>query len=182
VEIHDAKAWDTGLPAGCADIVTFSQSLHHMPPEPTLREAARLLRPGGVLAAYDHLMPPAISWEVEGVLEVFLERVEAMRRKRSEGREATWWPKAEHVRRLRECGHFRQVRRFALHHRELGNRERLLGLVSSLSAVRALREDGVSEEEIGLPALRDALQPLLDDSLQAWFFDYRVVVGLRGEE
>jgi hypothetical protein len=133
------------------------------------------------LAAYDHLMPPLINWEVEAVLEAFLKRVEAMRRQWADGRETTWWSKSEHLQRLRASGHFRQVRRFALHHRELGNQERLLGLVSSLSAVRALREQGASEEEIGLTALREALQPLLDDSLQAWFFDYRVVVGLRGE-
>ena len=40
-----------------ADIVTCSQSFHWMEPEPTLAEIARILRPGGVFAAYDYDWP-----------------------------------------------------------------------------------------------------------------------------
>ena len=34
-----------GLPDDCADLVTYSQSLHWMEPQPTFREAVRILRP-----------------------------------------------------------------------------------------------------------------------------------------
>src|ERR1700685_3598340 len=48
----------TGLPAKWADIVTASQAMHWFDPELALPEIARLLRPGGVLAAYDCDWPP----------------------------------------------------------------------------------------------------------------------------
>ena len=47
-----ASSFETGLESGSADLVTGTMVLHEMPKaqiEATLREAARLLRPGGVL-------------------------------------------------------------------------------------------------------------------------------------
>jgi SAM-dependent methyltransferase len=55
----------TGLPASSADIVTCSQSLHWMEPEPTFAEVARILRSGGLFVAYDYDWPPTVLWEVE---------------------------------------------------------------------------------------------------------------------
>jgi SAM-dependent methyltransferase len=49
---------DAGLPAGSADVVLAVQALHWMDPGPTLAEVARLLRPGGVMAAIDADWPP----------------------------------------------------------------------------------------------------------------------------
>ena len=65
----------TGLLDGAADIVTCSQSFHWMESEPTLAEAARLLRPGGVFAAYDYDWPPVVHWEVEAAFEEMLRQV-----------------------------------------------------------------------------------------------------------
>jgi SAM-dependent methyltransferase len=52
---------DTGLPAGSADVVLAVQALHWMEPEATLREVARILRPGGVFAAIDCDWPPVVG-------------------------------------------------------------------------------------------------------------------------
>jgi SAM-dependent methyltransferase len=49
-----ASAYDTGLPDACAEIVTCSQSLQWMEPAPAFAEIGRLLRPGGVFAAYEY--------------------------------------------------------------------------------------------------------------------------------
>ncbi len=54
----------TGLHDGCADIVLAVQAMHWMEPTSTLRETARLLRPGGVFATVDADWPP-----VAGVVE-----------------------------------------------------------------------------------------------------------------
>jgi SAM-dependent methyltransferase len=42
-------------------LVTCSQSLHWMEPEPTFAEVARILRRGGVFAAYDYDWPTSSS-------------------------------------------------------------------------------------------------------------------------
>ncbi len=54
----------TGGADDCADIVLAVQAMHWMEPTSTLREAARLLRPGGVFATVDADWPP-----VSGVVE-----------------------------------------------------------------------------------------------------------------
>jgi SAM-dependent methyltransferase len=51
--LADGTAEDSGLPGGCADIVTASQAMHWFDAGRGLPEIARLLRPGGMLAAYD---------------------------------------------------------------------------------------------------------------------------------
>lgn len=53
------------LPSASADVITCSQSFHWMEPQSTLREFARVLRPGGVFAAYDCDWPPALNWKIE---------------------------------------------------------------------------------------------------------------------
>ncbi len=47
---------------GTAGIVTCAQSFHWMEPESTFIEVARILRPGGVFAAYDYDRPPTVHW------------------------------------------------------------------------------------------------------------------------
>src|SRR5579859_3330170 len=47
-------SYQTGLPAQSAAIVTCSQSLHWMEPQPTFAEIGRILCPGGLFAAYDY--------------------------------------------------------------------------------------------------------------------------------
>src|SRR5262249_48629656 len=42
-----------------------AQSFHWMEPTATLAEIARILRPGGLFAAYDYDWPPAIQWELD---------------------------------------------------------------------------------------------------------------------
>lgn len=56
--LADSPAEETGLPGQGADIVTASQAMHWFDPARALPEIARILRPGGVLAAYDCDWPP----------------------------------------------------------------------------------------------------------------------------
>jgi SAM-dependent methyltransferase len=53
---HHAAAESTGLPAGAYDLITLQFVCHELPQAATaavLTEAARLLRPGGVIAVVD---------------------------------------------------------------------------------------------------------------------------------
>jgi SAM-dependent methyltransferase len=60
VRYQDGLSTRTGLPSDCADMVTCSQSLHWMEPEPTFAEVVRILKPGGLFAAYDYDWPPTV--------------------------------------------------------------------------------------------------------------------------
>lgn len=58
VELVHGDAKDLGLPDGAFDVVYSNTILHHIPdPRPFLREAARVLRPGGVLLIRDLFRP-----------------------------------------------------------------------------------------------------------------------------
>src|SRR5215203_1662198 len=74
VEYREAFAEDTGLEDGRADIVSCSQSLHWMDPQPTFAEAARILRRGGLFVAYDYDWPPVIDPEVDEAYDAYQAR------------------------------------------------------------------------------------------------------------
>ena len=176
VRFVQAYAQETGLPGGVADIVTCSQSFHWMEAEPTLAEAARILRPGGVFAAYDYDWPPVVHWEVEAAFEEMLRRVGRLR---SGPRGRMRYAKEGHLERMRASGHFRQAREIVLHSREQGSAERIVGMALSLGPMVVLLQEGTSEEEIGLAALREAAARALGEREVEIFLGYRVRLGVK---
>ena len=170
-----AFAQETGLPDGVADIVTCSQSFHWMEPEPTLAEVARLLRPGGVFAAYDYDWPPVCGWEVEQAFSELVRRVGKARRIPKKLR----YDKSDHLERIEASGHFRFVREVALHSREPGSAERIVGMALSLGPLVVLLEGGKSEEELGLAQLREAAERVFGDREVEFLIGYRVRLGVR---
>jgi SAM-dependent methyltransferase len=169
----------TGLPDRCADIVTCSQSLHWMEPAPTFAEVARILRPGGVFAAYDCDWPPTVHWEAEAAYQETLSRAEAIGAERGFFSGVRRWEKKEHLARLRGSHHFRYVKEILVHSIEVGSAGRLVGLCRSQGSVATLLKQGVREEEIGLDALRRVAERTLGAGTVPWYWSYRVRVALR---
>ncbi len=176
VRFVQAFAQETGLPEGVADIVTCSQSFHWMEPEPTLAEAARVLRSGGVFAAYDYDWPPVVHWEVEAAFEEMLRRVGRLR---AGPRGQMLYSKEGHLDRIRESGHFRHAREIVLHSRDQGSAERIVGMALSLGPMVVLLQEGTTEEEIGLAALREASTRVLGEREVEIFLGYRVRLGVK---
>jgi len=176
VRFVQAYAQATGLPDVGADLVTCSQALHWMEPEPTFAEAARLLRPGGVFAAYDYDWPPIVGWEVEAAFEDVLRRVRAGRAPDGRGMR---YAKESHLERIRASGHFRYAREIVFHSRERADAERIVGMVLSLGPLTVLLRDGKSEDEVGLTSLREAAKRSLGDREAEIFFGYRIRLGVR---
>jgi SAM-dependent methyltransferase len=174
VRFVQAYAQETGLPAGAADIVTCSQSFHWMEPVATLAEAVRLLRPGGVFAAYDYDWPPIVHPDVEAAFEEVVRRVGMRRALQGQPRHT----KDMHLDRMRESGHFRFVREVVLHSRERGSAERIIGMALSLGPLSVMLNEGVSEEELGLAQLREAADAALGDREVEMFLSYRVRLGV----
>jgi SAM-dependent methyltransferase len=169
----------TGLPDNCADIVTCSQSLHWMEPNGTFAEVARILRPGGVFAAYDCDWPATMHWEAEQAETVFMERVGKLEQEHGLSRGVRRWRKEEHLARLRACGRFRYAKEVVVHSVEQGNAERLVGLALSQGVVMTLLKNGLSENEIGLVAFREVANRTLGEKLRPWYFSYRVRLAVK---
>jgi SAM-dependent methyltransferase len=176
VRFVHAYAQATGLPGGEADIVTCSQALHWMEPEPTLAEAARLLRPGGVFAAYDYDWPPIVDWEVEAAFEEVLRRVRAGRAPDGRGMR---YAKESHLERIEASGLFRYAREIVFHSRDRVDASRLIGMALSLGPLTVLLKEGKTEDALGLTALREAAERVLGDREAEIFVGYRIRLGVK---
>jgi SAM-dependent methyltransferase len=178
VEYLEGYAHDTGLPAGSADIVTASQSLHWMEPEPTFAEAARILRPGGIFAAYDYDWPPVVDPEIDEAFVAYQQRRADLRARRGIQRGADRWAKHEHLERMRASGRFRLCREAVLQSVEEGNAERIVGFAYSLGLPAAVSTDEL-EEELRVAELDAVARRVLGDRTVPFVFGYRVRIGVR---
>jgi len=178
ITYYDGLSDRTGLPSGGADIVTISQALHWMEPEPTFAEVHRILRPGGVFAAYDYEWPPTMGWEIESSYLRMLAGIEA-REDRTEKLNLQRWKKSEHLARMQACGLFRYVKELSLHHRELGNAERLVGTAITSSSLGVAQLEGASDQELGLDRLRAEAERLIGPDPRPWYWSYRVRVAVK---
>jgi ubiquinone/menaquinone biosynthesis C-methylase UbiE len=179
VRYVEAFADRTGLPAESADLVTCSQSFHWMERKPTLAEAARLLRPGGVFAAYDYDIPPFAHPEIDAAFAEHLSRRRAFREEHKLRAGWTRKPKPEHLDRIRESGHFRYAREAVFHDAAEVGVEEILGLARSLGLVPELRALGVTDEELGLTRLEETAQRVLGVGRVRWVIGYRVRLGVK---
>lgn len=169
-------AEDTGLPAGCADVVTAGQAMHWFTAEPALAEIGRILRPGGVFAAFDCDWPPLVHPEVDEAYREFERRQYALQHER--GLLPQRADKREHLERMRASGQFSTVREVALHRRDSGDARRLLELAGTQSGAVKLRRAGLGDREIGLEGLREAATRHLPTA-RPWWWIYRVRLGVR---
>jgi SAM-dependent methyltransferase len=180
VSYREGYGHHTGLDAGSVDIVTCSQSLHWMEPLPTFTEAARVLRAGGVFAAYDYDWPPLTgSWQAGKAWEEVISRVLELEREMPQEKGVTAWDKPGHLKRLRESGLFRYVHEFAIHHVDEGNAERFIGLLLSQGGVMTQLKAGKSEENLGLDRFRAVVGEQLGEKMREWVWTSRVRIGVK---
>jgi SAM-dependent methyltransferase len=168
------RAEQTGLPGGCADIVTASQAMHWFDADRALPEIARILRPGGVFAAYDCDWPPCIDWETDQAFTDFNHRVTALETAR--GLRPPHAGK-RHLETIRASGLFRYVTEIALQSREEGGAQRLIDVAMSQGGTAALLDAGVPEDEIGLTRLREVAARRLP-APRPWYWTYRIRMGV----
>jgi SAM-dependent methyltransferase len=170
----EGTAEATGAPDGWADVVTCSQSLHWMQPAPAFAEAARVLRPGGVFAAYDYEPPPLVHPEVDAA---FAEVIAALNESRPPEARARA-QKAGHAERMRASGRFAFVRELSVHSEESADADRLTRLAGSFGHWSLLLEEGATEEELGLDVLRRTAERVLGDRTAPMLLGYRARLGV----
>ncbi len=176
VEYRAGFAHQTGLPDACADIVTAAQSFHWMEPTSTLAEVARILRPGGLFAAYDYDWPPAIHWELDRLTLEVGQRLISLVQAHGHAQELKIWPQNKSLNPLRESGQFRFTREVLLHHIEYGNAARFLEMAQSSAFSNQFQ---FSDQETGFDGLRRAAHQYIGDEPVPWYVGYRVRIGIK---
>lgn len=178
VEYREAFSHDTGVAGGSADIVTASQSLHWMEPDPTFAEAARILRPAGVFAAYDYDWRPVVDPELDQAFLAYHDRRTKMRARHGIQVGADRWAKDKHLERMQASGRFRFCREVLLHSLEDGNAQRVGGLARSLGLPVATEKADVARE-LRIDELEAVADRIIGDRTVPFLFSYRVRVGIR---
>ena len=178
VQFQPRVAQATGLPDGSAEIVTCAQSLNHVEPAGTLAEIGRILRVGGVFAAYAYDWPPVVHWEAERAFAAFMDRVFALR-KQDGIRGEQQWGKNEHIERMRNSGFFRHLNEILLHTVEPCTAERWVGFAHAVAAVLPVLDLGLSDDDLGLTAFREVAECTLGGNGLPWYVSYRVRVGVK---
>jgi SAM-dependent methyltransferase len=180
IEFRKGLSSDTGLQAGTADLVTCSQALHWMEPKGTFPEVARILRAGGVFAAYDYDWPPTTGvWEADQAYVECMKGLDELERKRSAEHMVHKWEKHEHLGRMEESKCFRFTKEIVVHHTETGNAERFIGILLSQGGVRLLLKSGYKEQQLGIDKFRDRCRDLLGEKQKEWYWSSRVRVGVK---
>lgn len=177
VIFRNGYADETGLRDGCADIVTCSQCLHWMEPQPTFAEVARILREDGVFAAVDADMTPSFGGPAEEALWTMRRRARALEEK-LRLTDVRRWDKEGHLGRMAASGRFRFTRQFAMHHMEPGNGKRLLDLAHSFGGVAALLAHGVAESDFGMDVLRREVEAMGEEEVP-FHWSYAVRIGVK---
>jgi hypothetical protein len=150
-----------------------------MDPPTTFAEAARILRPGGVFAAYDYDWPQAVDPEVDAAFEAYQARRREARRARGIQRGADRWAKEGCLERLRASGLFRYTREVVLSSTEHGDADRVLGFARSLGLPVADLTDEDLERELRIDELEEVVRRVLGNRTVPFLFGYRVRIGVR---
>jgi ubiquinone/menaquinone biosynthesis C-methylase UbiE len=180
ISYREGFSHQTGLPAGCADIVVCAQALHWMEPQSTFIEARRVLRPGGVFASCDYDWPPTTSnWEADLAFDECWNQVDRVEEEfQSQLLPVKHWEKNLHLSRMGASSCFRFTKEILMQHVDTGNAERLVGLLLSQGSVMSLIKLGVSEEKLGITRLREAAKQALGTHQQPWYWSSRIRYGV----
>jgi ubiquinone/menaquinone biosynthesis C-methylase UbiE len=173
VSYREASAYETGLGDGCADLVTCSQSFHWMEPEPAFSEITRLLRTGGVFAAYEYRSSLTPSPAADAAFRAAHDRKNELARQLDRPHPSWPFDRESFV----ASGRFTSVAETVLHSVEEVGAERLIGFLLSEGSTATVLASGVTEEQLGIDRLRAVAAAELGDGLSRWWLGYRVVLG-----
>lgn len=137
--------------AESVDVVTCSQSFHWMEPFSTLREAGRVLKAGGIFAAYDCDWPLCVGWELEMAYNQLIAKAEHIIEENvQEESRALKRSKDKHLLNMQESGVFRYTREVVFHNTEACDAARFLGLALSQGGIQAVFKlgTGVLDEDV----------------------------------
>lgn len=168
------------FPDDSADLITCSQSFHWMEPVSTLAEAARVLRPGGIFAAYDCDWPPTASWQVEKAYAALLDKADRLLKERQNKQDqALKRDKESHLANIKQSGHFRYAREIVFHNRETCGGERYIGLALSQGGLQTVNKLGFTDLDEDLERFEALVKEYFQDRTLEVMFSYRMRIGVK---
>src|SRR5690606_372639 len=167
IEYRVAPAEQSGLESASVDLITVAQALHWFDFDAFYREANRVLRPDGVIAAWTYSLLTVEPPEANVVVERFYRMLDP------------WWPPE---RALVDAGYstipfpFDSVPAPSFEMRASWSLPQLVGYVRTWSAVARYRSDRGEDPVVGL---EEELRPLWGDAARLVRWPLALKVGRR---
>jgi ubiquinone/menaquinone biosynthesis C-methylase UbiE len=180
VKFISAFSDNTGLEDSCADIITCSQSFHWMNPETTLKEVSRILKKGGVFAAYDYDWPPVCNLEAEIEYNKLFEKVKEIESTHQFLKDSyTRWNKDNHLYNIKKSGNFRYVREIVFSNSEVCNAQRFVAIALSQGGLQAILKAKVEEINPFLLSFEEKIHDIFGKTEFKIDFSYRMRIGVK---
>ena len=171
---------DTRLPDAVADIVTCSQSFHWMDPVSTLKEVNRLLKPGGVFAAYDCDWPPVCSASVEKAYENLFSKVHEIERVSDRYKHSfIRYPKDKHLKKIKRSGYFSYSREIVFMNSENCDATRYFNIAVSQGGLQAILKQEPELIQKDLEQFKAVVEETFKDGVKEIGFCYRMRLGVK---
>lgn len=168
------------LPSDSVDIVTCSQSFHWMEPVSTLQEISRVLRKGGVFAAYDCDWPLALEQNVEKRYNQLLTKTdEVLASLIPDADRAHKWDKEGHLSRIQSSDSFSFAREIVFHHTEACDSQRYIGLTLSQGGVQTLLKLDSSVLDQDIADYTAAVEQHFQGRTLQVLISYRMRIGIK---
>lgn len=168
------------IASGTIDIVTCSQSFHWMDPISTLNVVNRILRAGGIFAAYDCDWPPTVNWEIEDKYIRLIDMVEAFILKHAKKETLVKkWAKDEHLKNLKDSKAFRFTKEIVFHSREKCDSERYFGLAISQGGLQTILKSGWTDLNEDIEQFRKIVENYFGQQTLDIVFSYRMRIGIK---
>jgi ubiquinone/menaquinone biosynthesis C-methylase UbiE len=168
------------LPSNGVDIVTCSQSFHWMEPVSTLREISRVLKKGGVFAAYDCDWPLVLQHDIEERYNQLLAKTdEVLATLLPTEKRAHKWDKEGHLSRIKNSELFSFAREIAFHNTEACNAERYVGLTLSQGGVQTVLKLGSSALDQDIANFTAAVEQYFEGRTLQVLLSYRMRMGIK---
>jgi ubiquinone/menaquinone biosynthesis C-methylase UbiE len=179
IEIIEEPAHRTKQKDNSVDIITSSQSFHWMNPMQTIPHICRILKPGGLFAAYDCDWPVLVTPELEDAYEDFFIGLMTIHTEQPRLDRSMYFPKEDHYQNLQMHGSFQQVNEAVFQNREICTLERYLGIAYSQGNYATLKMQGYSAEELGQDKFEEKVGAIFKnhESMPMWV-NYRIRFGI----
>ncbi|MCL6602033.1 MAG: class I SAM-dependent methyltransferase [Paenibacillus sp.] len=180
ISFAQGYANNLNLASESVDIVTCSQSFHWMEPASTLSEVVRVLRKGGVFAAYDCDWPLMLLPSIETRYTHLIAKADDIltRLLPSEDR-AHKWSKDEHLSRIQAHKGFSFSREIVFHNTEPCNAERYIGLTLSQGGIQTVMKLGISDLEQDITEFQAAVEKYFNGRTLEILISYRMRLGIK---
>jgi|SRR5690606_15462408 len=180
IQFIEGFSHDLGVANDSVDIITCSQSFHWMEPQSTLREFARVLRTGGIFAAYDCDWPPAFNWEIEErykqLIKLSDNRVAQLS---SSEQQAHKWDKEKHLAKIQNSGLFRFSKEIVFHHWDPCDATRYTNIALSQGALQTAIKLGADDLLEAVEKFREQVEDTFAGQTLDILFSYRLRLAIK---